>query len=68
MDPQTVLRFLKSIGGWPGKVVVIACEPQEVEDMGLHLTEKVGAAVDRACDLTMQTVADLHAEAAAETG
>jgi hydrogenase maturation protease len=68
MDPQTVLRFLKSIGGWPGKVVVIACEPEEVEDMGLHLTEKVSAAVDRACDLAMETVADLYAEAAAETG
>ena len=68
MDPQTVLRFLKTVGGWPGKVVVIACEPAEVEDMGLHLTEKVGAAVDDACDLVMETVAGLHAEAAAPTG
>ena len=34
MDPQTVLRFVKSIGAWPGRVVVIACEPAEVEEMG----------------------------------
>jgi hypothetical protein len=27
MDPQTVLRFVRAVGGWPGKVVVIACEP-----------------------------------------
>ena len=27
MDPQTVLRFVKSVGAWPGRVVVIACEP-----------------------------------------
>src|SRR5579875_1158069 len=27
MDPQTVLRFLKGAGAWPGRVVVIACEP-----------------------------------------
>ena len=27
MDPQTVLRFVKRVGGWPGKVVVVACEP-----------------------------------------
>ena len=27
MDPQTVLRFVKAVGGWPGKVVVVACEP-----------------------------------------
>jgi hydrogenase maturation protease len=29
MDPQTVLRFVRAVGGWPGKVVVIACEPAE---------------------------------------
>ena len=34
MDPQTVLRFVKPVGGWPGKVVVVACEPAEVEDDG----------------------------------
>lgn len=68
MDPQTVLRFLKTVGGWPGKVVVIACEPEEVEDMGLGLTEKVSAAVDKACDLAMETVAELRAGATAETG
>ncbi len=27
MDPKTVLRFVKTVGGWPGKVVVVACEP-----------------------------------------
>ena len=30
MDPQTVLRFVKSVGAWPGRVFVIACEPAEV--------------------------------------
>ena len=35
MDPQTVLRFVKTLGAWPGKVVVVACEPAEVEEMGL---------------------------------
>ena len=38
MDPQTVLRFVKTLGAWPGKVVVVACEPAEVEDMGIGLT------------------------------
>ena len=31
MDPKTVLRFVKSIGAWPGRVVVVACEPADVE-------------------------------------
>jgi hypothetical protein len=34
MDPQTVLRFVKSVNGWPGKVIVIGCEP--VDDRGLR--------------------------------
>src|SRR5438093_1248334 len=32
MDPATVLRFVRAVGGWPGKVVVIACEPAEIEE------------------------------------
>ena len=53
MDPQTVLRFVRAVGGWPGKVIVIACEPAEVEEMGLGLTRaRSSAAVDgRAVEL-----------------
>lgn len=59
MDPQTVLRFVKLVGGWPGKVMVIACEPQTVEEMGIGLSDPVAAAVDRAVDLVATTVAEL---------
>ena len=55
MDPQTVLRFVRAVGGWPGKVVVIACEPAEVEEMGLGLTDQVSAAVDGAVELVEST-------------
>ena len=41
MDPKTVLRFVKTVGGWPGKVVVVACEPHEGEEMGLELSPEV---------------------------
>jgi hydrogenase maturation protease len=60
MDPQTVLRFVKSIGAWPGRVVVIACEPAEVEEMGWGLSDQVAAAVDRAVDLVFETVDGLR--------
>jgi hydrogenase maturation protease len=60
MDPQTVLRFLKSIGAWPGRVVVIACEPAEVEEMGWGLSEAVSAAVQRAVDLVGETVEEMR--------
>src|SRR6185436_6393552 len=38
MDPATVLRFVRAVGGWSGKVVIVACEPGEVEDLGLGLS------------------------------
>jgi hydrogenase maturation protease len=64
MDPQTVLRFVKSLGAWPGKVVVIACEPAQVEEMGWGLSEEVQEAVERAVDLVVETVDELRAAAA----
>ncbi|MEA2347157.1 MAG: hydrogenase maturation protease [Thermoleophilaceae bacterium] len=64
MDPQTVLRFVKTLNAWPGKVVVVACEPSQVEDMGLGLTPEVEKAVDGAVDLVIQTIEELRTDAA----
>jgi hydrogenase maturation protease len=64
MDPQTVLRFVKTLGAWPGKVVVVACEPARVEAMGLGLSDDVARAVDGAVDLVVRTVGELQADAA----
>ena len=60
MDPQTVLRFVKYVGGWPGRVMVIACEPESVEDVGLGLSDSVRAVVTRAADLVLETVQELQ--------
>jgi hydrogenase maturation protease len=65
MDPQTVLRFVKSVGAWPGKVVVIACEPGDVQEMGWGLSEQVRGAVERAVDLVVETVDELRSGAVA---
>ena len=64
MDPQTVLRFVKSLGAWPGKVVVIACEPTEVEEMGMGLSPAVEVAVEGAIDLVLGTIEELRSDAA----
>jgi hydrogenase maturation protease len=66
MDPQTVLRFVRSIGAWPGKVVVIACEPANVDELGFGLSDEVGAAVERAVDLAIETAAELRSSATLE--
>ena len=60
MDPGTVLRFVKAVGGWPGKVYVVAVEPVTVEQMGMTLSDEVAAAVDGAVDLVLKTIEDLR--------
>lgn len=68
MDPQTVLRFVKTVGGWPGRVVVVACEPGDVEEMGLGLSPTVEGAVGRAVDLVLETLRELLTDEAYESG
>jgi hydrogenase maturation protease len=60
MDPETVLRFVKYVGGWPGRVMVVACEPETVEDVGLGLSDAVEASVARAADVVLETIAELQ--------
>ena len=60
MDPQTVLRFVKAVGGWPGKVVVVACEPLNVEEMGIGLSDEVAGSVDRAVKVVLEQVEELR--------
>ncbi len=64
MDPKTVLRFVSAVGGFSGKVVVIACEPAEIEDLGIGLSPAVEAAVVRAVDLVAETIEELRSDAA----
>jgi hydrogenase maturation protease len=67
MDPQTVLRFVKTISGWPGHVVVIACEPAQMEEMGFGLSDDVAGAVDRAVTLVLDTIADMKVSASRQS-
>jgi len=64
MDPQTVLRFLKTLGAWPGKVVIVACEPAQVEEMGMGLSDEVESAVDAAVGVVLATIEELRTDAA----
>ncbi len=68
MNPQTVLRFVNATGGWPGKVLVIGCEPGDIDEPGLGLSPEVEGAVQRAMDLVLETIADLRTDAAYERG
>jgi hydrogenase maturation protease len=67
MDPATVLRFVRAVGGWPGRVLVVACEPSGSDEMGVGLTSEVAAALDDAVELIVNTVDELRHEPV-ETG
>jgi hydrogenase maturation protease len=47
MTPAEVLALLRMLGGTPGRVLVLGCEPARVEE-GMGLSEPVAAAVDTA--------------------
>jgi hydrogenase maturation protease len=64
MDPQTVLRFVGAIGGFSGRVVVIGCEPGEVDDVGVGMTPAIEGAVERALQLVAETLEELRTDAA----
>jgi hydrogenase maturation protease len=66
MDPRTVLRFVRSIGAWPGRVMVIACEPAEVEELGFGLSPQVSSAVERAVEVVLETACELSSGATLE--
>jgi len=54
MNPMNVLRMVKSLGGTPGRVLIVGCEPAELgseNDGQLGLSEPVEAAVDEAIKL-----------------
>ncbi len=60
-DPVTVLRFVKSTGAWPGKVFIIACEPESIDDFEIGLSEPVNIAIDKAIELVDEIVQDIYA-------
>jgi hydrogenase maturation protease len=51
MNPMNVLRLVKSMGGTPGRILIVGCEPAEIgsdEEGKLGLSDPVYAAVDEA--------------------
>ncbi len=56
MNPGAVLAMLASLGGVPGRVLVVGCEPASTED-GIGLSDAVASAVDEAVTLIVDVVA-----------
>lgn len=52
MDPRTVYALLKTLGGTPGRVLIVGCEPAHVEEE-MGLSEPVSAGVEEAVRLIL---------------
>jgi hydrogenase maturation protease len=59
LDPGAILSMLGSLGGRVGKVLVVACEPETVEE-GLGLSASVRAAIPEAISLVKQVIRSEH--------
>jgi hydrogenase maturation protease len=68
MNPMSVLRTVKAMGGAPGRILIVGCEPAEIgsDDEGqLGLSDPVEAAVDEAIAL-IETLVSKTLDANAE--
>ena len=55
MDPRTVFALLKTLGGTPGRVLIVGCEPATTEDE-IGLSAPVLAAVEEAVTLILEVL------------
>ena len=68
MNPVAVLQLVKALGGEPGRIVVVGCEPATVEpdaDGNVGLSAPVEAALDEAVGMVREVVARFRGEAVA---
>jgi hydrogenase maturation protease len=70
MNPLRVLALVKSMGGRPGRIVIVGCEPSPIsaqEDAGL--SKPVVAMLDKATELVGSLITNnLHGEASGNAG
>ncbi len=59
MEPASILATLGSLGGSVARVLVVACEPETVEE-GLGLSAVVQAAVPHAAEIVEQLMTGVH--------
>jgi hydrogenase maturation protease len=66
LQPDQVLALLRVMGGDPGRVLVVGCEPAET-DYRIGLSEPVAAAVEEALPMVRELVARQLAELGEES-
>jgi hydrogenase maturation protease len=68
MDPVSVLQLVSALGGQPGRILVVGCEPATVEpdpDGRIGLSDPVEAAVDEAVSMIEELIIAVRTERSA---
>ena len=67
MNPVRVLQLIRSLGGQPGRLYLVGCEPAvlETEDGMMGLSQPVRAAVPKALEMIDTLISDLLSETSA---
>ena len=60
MDPQAVLGMVAELGGDIGRVLVVGCQPADLDE-GIGLSPAVAAAVDAAVRMVEDLIAERNA-------
>ncbi len=55
-NPQRVLAMAKAMGALPERVVIVGCQPADVDELGEELSPEVARAVDGAARKVEETV------------
>ena len=53
MSPETVFGLVRRLGGTPGRVLIVGCEPERADDV-MGLSEPVKRGVDEAAKLVLE--------------
>jgi len=61
LDPESVLSLLQRLGGEVGRLLIVGCEPANVDE-GMGLSAPVAAAVPEAVDVVRSLVSSLEEE------
>jgi hydrogenase maturation protease len=64
MNPVRVLQLIRSLGGQPGRLYLVGCEPAvlETEDGVMGLSQPVQAAIPKALEMIESLIRDLLSE------
>jgi len=58
MNPDVVLATLAHLGGSVEKILIVGCQPADLQD-GMGLTPAVAGAVDAAVEMCLQVVSEI---------